>query len=360
MAPSGGGKILRRMKFTVLLAGLASLVLSTPPAVQAQTTSADAPDTAKIAAPQRPTNPGATPSDPAALGGYNVLIADRGNNRLIIVSPEKKILWEYRFHGLAPGDGADDAFFADNGTHILASVEHGQIVEVIDRATKKVIWQYGHINQTGWKDGYLNFPDDAYRLPNGNVIVADIRNCRILEISPDKKIVRQAGKTLRCKGPGTLASPNGDKPLENGHILVSTIQDHGLVELDQNWQPILHLTLPIHYPSDPQPTKAGNIVVAGYTNPGHIIILDRTGKVLWDYKGVGPQAVLNRPSLAMELPNGNIMATDDLNARIVVIDRATQKIVWQYGVYRHAGSAPGYLRIPDGLDIIKAAPNGQN
>ncbi len=153
-----------------------------------------------IPAPQRPSDPTATPSDATALGGYNVLIADRGNNRLILVSPQKQILWQYHFHGLAPGNGADDAFFADNGKNILASIEHGQIVEVIDRATNKVTWSYGHLNHKGWSKGRLDFPDDAYRLPNGDIVVADIRNCRILEIAPDKHIVRQAGTTQRCRG----------------------------------------------------------------------------------------------------------------------------------------------------------------
>src|ERR1700690_746830 len=35
------------------------------------------------------------PDDTSALGGYNVLIADRGNNRLIEVTPDKQIVWEY-------------------------------------------------------------------------------------------------------------------------------------------------------------------------------------------------------------------------------------------------------------------------
>ncbi|MBZ9708637.1 hypothetical protein LB543_18110 [Mesorhizobium sp. ESP7-2] len=295
----------------------------------------------------------ATPADASALGDYDVLIADRGNNRLLLVSPQKKILWEYHFADVPPGSGADDAFFADDGNSVITNLEHQQVIRIIDRKTKKVTWEYGGLGRPGSNPGYLDFPDDAYKLPNGDVIVADIRNCRILDISPDKKIVRQAGITGRCWGEApALDSPNGDKPLPNGHVLVSTIHDHSLIELDQNWKEILHLKLPIRYPSDPQMTRAGNFLVAGYTKPGKIIEISRAGKIVWQYKPK-PDEELNRPSLAIELPNGNVLATDDLNQRVVVIDKATNTVLWQYGVTQHQGSNPGYLHIPDGLDIIK-------
>jgi hypothetical protein len=296
----------------------------------------------------------AVPGDPAALGGYNVLIADRGNNRLLIISPDKTILWEYDFAGLPRSTGADDAFFADNGKSVIVSLEHQQVVQIIDIATKKVTWQYGTFGKRGAHNGRLNFPDDAYRLASGDVMVADIRNCRILEIAPGGGIVRQAGVTDRCGSTPTLfASPNGDTPLPDGHVLVSTIRDHSLIELDADWRQVLKIKLPLRYPSDPQLTKAGNFLVSSYTHPGKIIEIARDGKVVWDYRATG-EGGLNRPSLAIELPNGNILANDDLNHRVIVVDKASKKILWQYGVTGRRGLNPGYLAIPDGLDIIKA------
>ena len=47
-----------------------------------------------------------------------------------------------------------------------------------------------------------------------------------------------------------------------------------------------------------------------------------------------------------------IAVTDDWNHRVVLIDRKTKKIVWQYGHDHQPGSAPGYLNKPDGLDLI--------
>lgn len=295
----------------------------------------------------------AQPQDSTGLGGYNVLIADRGNNRVIEVTPDKRIVWEYDFKGLPPGYGADDAFFADGGKTVVMSLEFYHVIETVDYQTKKVTWQYGVPGTHGSGLGYLYRPDDAYKLPNGDITVADIQNCRILEVSPEKKIVRQYGKTRQCGiQAGHLDGPNGDTPLSNGNTLVSTILDHSVTEFNSAWQPIFTMQLPLTYPSDPQPTKAGNILVAEYKHPGKIIEISRQGSVTWEFDGEGT-TTLNKPSLALELPNGNIITNDDYNHRVIVIDKNTKQIVWQFGVTGKPGDGIGQLNIPDGLDIIK-------
>jgi len=51
------------------------------------------------------------------------------------------------------------------------------------------------------------------------------------------------------------------------------------------------------------------------------------------------------------LPNGYVLATDDRNDRVIVIDPKSDKIVWQYGHTGIPGILPGYLNNPDGLDV---------
>jgi len=53
-----------------------------------------------------------------------------------------------------------------------------------------------------------------------------------------------------------------------------------------------------------------------------------------------------------ELPHtGDIFVVDDLRDRVMVIDRKTKEIIWQYGVTDTRGHKPGYLFYPDGFDI---------
>lgn len=47
-----------------------------------------------------------------------------------------------------------------------------------------------------------------------------------------------------------------------------------------------------------------------------------------------------------------IAVTDGLHDRVVLIDRAAKRIVWQYGHDSTPGSAPGYLNNPDGLQLV--------
>ena len=73
---------------------------------------------------------------------------------------------------------------------------------------------------------------------------------------------------------------------------------------------------------------------------------DNHGKLLWRFGG------LNHPSLALPLPNGDVLVNDDYNHRVIVIDPVTNKIVWQYGHTGVPGTAPGYLNDPDGVDLV--------
>jgi hypothetical protein len=45
------------------------------------------------------------------------------------------------------------------------------------------------------------------------------------------------------------------------------------------------------------------------------------------------------------------LEVDDLRDRVMVIDRKTKEIIWQYGVTDTKGHKPGYLFYPDGFDI---------
>src|SRR5436309_1048680 len=147
-------------------------------------TSASPSDSVREASPLPSAGPSATPTGvfPGAL-----LIADRGNGRLLAVDAEGRVVWRFPTRASLPRGqqfSADDAFLAPDGRSIVANDEAHQVIDRIDIATGKVIWQYGRYGRAGSGTGFLHTPDDAYPLANGNVTVADIRNCRILEVNP--------------------------------------------------------------------------------------------------------------------------------------------------------------------------------
>jgi hypothetical protein len=255
---------------------------------------------------------------------------------------------------LPPGSGADDAFFSPDNTKIVANLEERNLIVIIDYATRQIIWQYGQL-KPGRGPGQLNTPDDAYLLPVGNITVADIENCRVLVISQDKNIVAQYGQTGRCLNqPNYYDRPNGATPLPNRNLLITEIRSRRISEVTPDGYEVYSFTSPAYYPSDAQPTQRGTIIVADYVPQGAIYECDHSGHVLWQFGPYSPDdnrdRALNRPSLAVEMPDGNIIANDDWNHRVIVIDKQSKEIVWQYGHTGIRGDADGYLNIPDGLD----------
>lgn len=305
--------------------------------------------------------PSETASLPTAANPFpnGVLIADRGNGRLIILNPAGAIVWTFPVAGSFDKPtpfNADDAFFSPDGKSITANDEGRHVIYRIDFATKKVIWSYGHLGVKGSAPGYLNTPDDAYGLANGDIVVADINNCRIIEISPDKKIVHQWGRTGVCvtNAPSTYGAPNGDTPLPDGGLIVTQIHGARVERLSPTGQVLWDIHVPITYPSDAQLDENGNVVVAGFTNPGTVVCVTTTGKLVWRYAPTSGPGRLNHPSLAMPLGNGLVSVNDDDRNRLVVIDTTTLKIVWQYGVTDTVGSAIGHLSDPDGHEPVPA------
>ena len=302
----------------------------------------------------RPTAPSAN----APIPGY-LLIADRGNNRILLVDNRKRIIWRYPGPSGSPVPFRfdDDAFFGPGYRSIISNQEEQDTLQIIRFPSGKLLWRYGHTNVKGSAPGYLNTPDDAYSLGNGFVSVADAYNCRVLFINARGRIVSQIGRTGACMHdpPQDLGSINGDTPLPGGGTLVSEINGSWIDAFSSSGRLLWDFQAPVSYPSDPQWIGHGHILLADYARPGHALIMDRSGHVLWRYGPASGPGMLDHPSLAMRIRPDLIAVTDDYRHRVVLIDVRTRRIVWQYGHTDRKGTAPGYLNTPDGLDFLPRA-----
>ncbi len=293
-------------------------------------------------------------SDPSTLPG-DILIADHRNNRLLIVDPQGRIRWDFPRPGdLLPGQtflAPDDAFFSADGRYIVATQEDDQVLSVISLASSKIVYRFGVPGVPGAWHGHLSNPDDAMLTPRGAIVVADIRNCRILFITPPAHtITRIIGTTTEaCQHapPHWLGSPNGAFPLTDGRYLITEINGDWVDEMSPGGTVTWSAHPPgVAYPSDTNEVYPGRYLTADYSDPGQIVEFSRSGHLLWRLGG------FNHPSLALPLPNGDILLNDDFDHRVCVIDPATGRIVWQYGHTGVPGRAPGYLNDPDGLDLV--------
>ncbi len=291
--------------------------------------------------------PGALPAD--------VLIADHLNDRLVVIDPHGRLRWAFPRPGdLRPGQTfrvPDDAFFSPGGRYIIATQEDDQVISMIDIASHKIVYRYGAPGRPGMGPDRVDNPDDAMLLPGGDLIAADIKNCRVLIIRPPAhrplKIIGHSSNVCFHQPPGRFGSPNGAFPMTNGHYLVT--------EINGDWTSELNVAGHIYwsanprgvaYPSDSNEIYPGRYLTADYSSAGQVVEFGATGRTRWRMGG------LNHPSLALPLPNGNILVNDDFNDRVIVINPATHRIVWQYGHTGVAAARPGYLNDPDGVDLV--------
>jgi outer membrane protein assembly factor BamB len=255
-------------------------------------------------------------SDPAVLPGP-IVIADEGNNRIVVVDPQGRVRWIFPQKGdLKKGQvfrTPDDVFFSSDGRSIIATESEHQLVSIIDIATRKITFQYGVAGKEGSKKGYLANPDDAIMLKDGRMLIADIKNCRLLFINPVTKKTSQLGTTGSCvhRPPSHFGSPNGAFPMKDGRYLIT--------EINGNWVDAMSLTgkvsWSVHppgiaYPSDTNEVSLNVYLTVDFSTPGQIIEFNSKGKLLWRYRPTGKSA-LDHTSLAHALPNGDVIATQD-------------------------------------------------
>lgn len=296
-------------------------------------------------------------SDPSVLPGP-ILVADEGNNRAVLIDPTGQLLWQFPRPGDLPAGQTfkvpDDTFFSADGKTIIATQEEDSAVSLIDVASRTITYRYGQPGVPGPGPNRLDNPDDALLLPDGSILTADIKNCRILRIAAGTHVPAHIyGTTGVCRHhpPTAFGSPNGAFPLRDANLLVTEINGDWVDEMTLGGSVLWSVHPPhVAYPSDTNEVTPGTYLTVDYSTPGQIVMFDQSGRTLWRYRPTGA-AELNHPSLALPLPNGDVLATDDHNDRVIVVDPRTSQVVWQYGHRGVPGSGPGYLNGPDGADL---------
>ena len=292
----------------------------------------------------------------------NLLITDQFNNRVIEIDPvTKAIVWSFGSgNGMLcnPGPhsiiGSNDAERLKLGLTLLAGTGIPSGVPgttacvdnrvIVVNQNGQIVWQYGQAGKTGSGFNLLNVPVFAIQMPNGNFLIVDQGNNRVIEVDRSTKaIVFSYGPT---SGPGALNSPNSAELLTNGHILIADEGNNRVIEITQAGKIVWQYSAGIQLAAFASRLPNGDTLIV---DSGHSRVIEVTmGKsiVFQYFTNYSPHSNPSPlPTNAVRLANGNTAIADQFNDRAIIINAAKQ-IVFQYGMTNTQGNGPDQLYGP--------------
>src|SRR5262245_19356298 len=293
-------------------------------------------------------------ADPA---GHRVLAQDNGH--VAIVGRDGKVEWEveckYNSH---------DIHLLANG-NLLLHTGPATVTEMTPE--KKVIWQY----ESKPKAGYSGRVEvHAFeRLDDGNTMIAESGNRRIVEVDKDGRIVKELPLTVNKPDPPRDTRMARKRP--TGNYLVCHEGDGAVREYDPSgnvvWEYKLDLAgrprSPGHGPEG-HGTEVygalrlanGNTLIAGGNN-NRVIEVDKNGKSVWsiDQKEL-PGITLAWVTTLHVLPNGNIIvgnchAGPD-NPQLFEVTR-DKKVVWTFKNHMTFGNSTAAAHVLDIQGVLR-------
>jgi len=252
---------------------------------------------------------GIPPSNPP-LPGCSDSANGCPDNRVFIVGPAGVIQWQYGQAGVTgSGDNQLDtpvqaAFVTGFPGHpffsVLITDQGNQRVILVDFLSRKIVWQYGTTGVSGSGNNQLDNPNSAELLADGQVLIADESNNRVIEVTIGQKTI---AKTFTAGG--TISGAAFASRLPSGDTLISDSKNNRIVEVNQKDQ----------------------VVWQYVTNTG-------TGS------NPNPQ-----PTRGIRLNNGDTLISDQFNDRVIEVD-SNGNIVFQQGMTNMPGNGANQLNGP--------------
>ena len=279
----------------------------------------------------------------APPSAYKVLAQDKG--RVALVNAKGEIEWEYKCGGTS-----HDIHLLPNGNYLLHT-GGAKVSEVTP--DKKEVWSY----EAKPKEGYTGRVEvHAFqRLADGNTMVAESGNCRIVEVDRDGKIVKQV--PLSVSKVNSHSDTRMVRKLDDGHYLVCHEADGAVKEYDENGKVVWAHKLDLagrpasgghgvegHGTSVYGAIRlpSGNTLIA-CGNGNRVIEVNPEGKTVWavEQKEL-PGVTLAWVTTLHALPNGNVIIGNchagPENPQLIEVTR-DKKVVWTFKDHKIFGNS---------------------
>ncbi|MEY2598804.1 MAG: hypothetical protein RLZZ142_1063 [Verrucomicrobiota bacterium] len=233
------------------------------------------------------------PGDAVANPPYaGRLYADYLGGRVVRVSGAGEIEWEF------PGRKADQCELLPNGNVFFCDLDGLKEVS----PDKKVVWEY-----RPKAPGLLHF---FQRLPDGSVLVAESLRSRLLEIGRDGEVKKEIPLPAQPKAINSHQF-RGVRKLEDGRYLVCMMEERKVVEVSPEGKVLRDLPMP-GFPCEALPLPNGHLLVTMY-GPGRVMEFDQAMQVVWEIGETEiPGNPLRIPYGVERLANGNTVVCNSL------------------------------------------------
>lgn len=284
----------------------------------------------------------------------NRIIADTNNHRIIFIKPNQPV----ELKKLKGGDFCEPAYadYLDNGNFLICDTGNRRVVELTEDGT--ATWQYG---KTVGINRIFSFPRSVDASVDGALIVADTANDRILEIN------RNRVSEWPQEEEYGLFWPRCARVLVSGSLLVADGRNSRVIELTRQGKITKELNAvsingltELKDPHDVRLLMNGNLLIADSSND-MVIETDWTGKVHWS---TGENSVhLKDPHSAQMIDDGRVLITDSGNNRILLIDKEADNTIQSLDVSSNSCcyrlSSPKYAELTE-YDSILVVDSGNN
>lgn len=277
--------------------------------------------------------------------GRRFLAADDSTGRLAIIAPDDTIEWELKIGGI------HDAHVLPNG-NVLLQQGFQKIVEV--SPDKNVVWEYDAGKMNG-NEGRRIEVHAFQRLANGLTMIAESGAGRIIEVDQEGRIQRQV--QLRRDHPNAHSDTRLVRKIASGNYLVAQEADGFVREYNPHGQVVWEFEVPLFGKAKKGghgPEAFGNSVFSAIrldngntliaTGNGHSVLEVTPAKeIVWKIEQTDlPGITLAWVTCLERLPNGNTMIGNchagPHNPQFIEVTKDKQ-VVWKWQDFKNFGNS---------------------
>jgi len=149
-----------------------------------------------------------------------VFICDKGNNRVILVNEaDTSVVWSWGRTTGNLNNPVDIEFNAATNELLITDQGNHRVIKV-NILTDAITWQFGVTGVPQDGGSGLNLPTDADFLPNGNILICDSKNKRLIEVNTFETVTWEFHQLLEnLKDADRLTNPLYDAD-RNKHLII--------------------------------------------------------------------------------------------------------------------------------------------